>query len=812
MDASEKIIVFNSLEHLKQAIAEDVPSKDMLAQRYCVRFIMLNNFEVFRELSKFLKKEMDVELLDIEGLTYGDDKTVTMDVLSEAVCNVTNPTLITPFSEVVRFFKEDDFRGFFNDIILTERIKYPKLRIYVPIIGLHNRFIDFLKNFARIGESAPIWQYYTEKDDRVQVYVTKFQNKEIADALGLCLLPTMRDWLRFWKQQAPKNKILCGATPIARGHHNSKPDSIFTFNEIKDDHAFISDFLNINIPIEFKDEDAKYWNNILLSINKENLSSFNFRTLVCRHFNRLSLTFGDILELWADVNQKAYDRWLLKHYALTQDIIEQPYLKLCLEETNELHIANQLFVNIAERIFYVHKQSERELYFVDRYEMMQQHHDLFVNMVKKEHQDWIRDKIVEFAQADESLINVKKYCTSTFQFEYLLFMGWYAMRSNKGFGLEQLKQFYPDFYRYLKPMSESDVEGYTECTEKYFSVFKEAKVKDIYLPSVETIIAEQNKNEDAFYNWYYHFSESHALLSQVKDDLGIDKVYWVDGLGAEFLPYICQLVKVKQSRYDVIQAELARTTIPSNTHLNCFAVDNVTTFKFGDLDELAHGGHYKRYETLVNELNTIKHIVSSIIEENKTGNHTIAIVSDHGLTALSRLCDSKKMDADVKHEGRYIPLDDNSNSVSETDYIVHTNENDGKKYKVALTHSSLGKKPSHEVHGGCTPEEVLVPFIVISNVDNAKPVSYTIRLIENKVPATDQTVKVTIIPEPESVVLTLNGKSISMTNKSTIWTANLGNLTEGKYHVTIKPNKGKTQSFDVEVYGMGFGEGLLDDF
>jgi hypothetical protein len=34
---------------------------------------------------------------------------------------------------------------------------------------------------------------------------------------------------------------------------------------------------------------------------------------------------------------------------------------------------------------------------------------------------------------------------------------------------------------------------------------------------------------------------------------------------------------------------------------------------------------------------------------------------------------------------------------------------------VALTHASLNTKPVREVHGGCTPEEILVPFIVISN-------------------------------------------------------------------------------------------------
>lgn len=60
MDAADKIRVFNDLESLENAIRQDVDSRDILAQRYCVRFIMLNNFEVFRGLTRFLYQEIGV--------------------------------------------------------------------------------------------------------------------------------------------------------------------------------------------------------------------------------------------------------------------------------------------------------------------------------------------------------------------------------------------------------------------------------------------------------------------------------------------------------------------------------------------------------------------------------------------------------------------------------------------------------------------------------------------------------------------------------------------------------------------------------
>ena len=72
MDASEKIICFNSFDELKQEIIKDTTSTDVLAQRYVVRFIMLNNFDTYCSLVKFLSNELNVNKLDIESLLDGD--------------------------------------------------------------------------------------------------------------------------------------------------------------------------------------------------------------------------------------------------------------------------------------------------------------------------------------------------------------------------------------------------------------------------------------------------------------------------------------------------------------------------------------------------------------------------------------------------------------------------------------------------------------------------------------------------------------------------------------------------------------------
>lgn len=812
MDASDKIIVLHSLDELKEAIIADTTSQDVLAQRYCVRFIMLNNFEAFREVYKFLVKELNVELLDIENLAKGEDKTITVDTLSDAVKGITKSTLVTPFSELVRFYNVEKFNGFFNEIILTEDIKNPIKRIYIPIIGLHNRFSDFLKSFGRIEESAPIWQYYTSKDDKVMVYVSRFKHFTIPEKLNICSLATMRDWLRFWKALAPKDKILCGARPILNCWQNSKPDSIFTFQPIDNAHTFIIEFLELNIPIQYVEDESQYWEKLLNHIGKSNSTMFDLSRFVEKHFNRMTISISDVLELWASDSTDEFGRWLLKYYALNFKAKELPeYLRIILEETNDFQIGNSLFVSVAERIFYA-TPAERERYFGPRKKLMYDLRSEFRTLTPPEHQDWVKEQIITIAQNDDSLAQAKRYCTSTYDFEDELFLGWYVLRGQKDFGLSHIQEYFPELYGYLTPFETLSIKQSQSWASEYFNQFRAAKIKDTITDTLADLLKQRNVSAESFYDWYFGFEESHGILADIvtTKKFPVDKVYWVDGLGAEFIPYILYLLDQSNSGYDAVLTQVARTNIPSNTHLNSFEVDNKKIFKKEALDELAHDGHYQKYLTLIKELKTVRQIIEDILNDNKVGKHTIAIVSDHGLSAMSRNCGSLKLDSNTKHEGRYVLLDSDSGLEHDVNFVVHTNEYDGKKYKVALCHASLGKKPTHEVHGGATPEEVLVPFIVITNDDLAKPLTFAVKPKETSIPVSDKKVSFTIMPAPQSATVIFNGQEIPLTKNGLQWVAMLSSATEGKHQLTVMPFRGKPVQIEIEIYGMGFSSALSD--
>lgn len=811
--ASDKIIRFKNLDDLKIAIGNDLKSKDVLAQRYCVRFIMLNDFKSFRDLTKFLASELAVKMFELQNLISGDDKTITIDMLSDAITGITETSLVTPFSELVRFYKEEDFNGFFNEIILTEDLKHPNKRIYIPIIGLNNRFNDFLKNFGRIQESAPIWQLYSPKDDKVKVFISKFKMPFLPKDSEYYNLNTMKDWLEFWRKQAPQEKILCSAKPIRTGWKNSRPDSIFTFEEVTNIYEFITEFLGIAIPFIYDQSESFYWEKLLEEISSMPIGVFSWKTYIEKYFNTWEFSLKRILDIWADEQRSNYDRWLLKNYLLNSNQLDdKPYLRLCFDETSDYINPAVFFVKIAERIFYTSTAAEREKYTEERYNLLHSEAKRFKDIVPKGNQEWIMEQLISIAQKDSDLRIAKKLCTGTFDFEKELYFGWYQHRSDDAFGLSHLKEFYPDLHAYLDAKDNSIYNPEALWISDYFKAYRKAKIKDTYTDEIKSFIEAYNANEASFWDWYYKHATCHDLYYEIMTDSfrKPDKVYWIDGLGAEFMPFIQYLVDQSKSGFEVIQAQVATTGLPSNTSLNRFVVDEKMLFKFGQLDSFAHNMHYRVRKSLIEELNIIRDIVTTILHDNSVGNHTIAIVSDHGLSALSRLQEPHKLSGKAHHEGRYIPYTSDIKGLSMPEYITVNNPDDNQDYKVALTHSSLGRKPSHEVHGGCTPEEVLVPFIVLTNIDASKPIKYEVIPLKTELPVSNSKFECIINPMPRSAKLIIGNNKIEMLASGTRWTADIPNPEEGSLVVSVIPEKGKQFNFDVNIYGMGMGNSLSD--
>jgi hypothetical protein len=328
---------------------------------------------------------------------------------------------------------------------------------------------------------------------------------------------------------------------------------------------------------------------------------------------------------------------------------------------------------------------------------------------------------------------------------------------------------------------------------------------------IRDVIKEKNSTAASFYQWYFEFTNTHSLLAEMYNSslYRPDKVYWIDGLGSEFLSYILYLVNQEKEGMKVMRSQITSSYLPSSTHHNRFDGQEVT--RFGSLDELGHDSHgYKYLDTLKEELKVIKVIMQEIFAVGKKEKCTVAIVSDHGLSCLSRKAPSKKYDGKFEHEGRYIKTAEGT--LTDSDYLVHKNEEEGQWYKVALTHSSLSKAPTHQVHGGCTPEEVLVPFILLSNKDVVNSVRYQVKISGEDIMLSNPIVNLTVIPQPKSVTITCEGKSYKMDRLGTQWTVLLQNITEGEHTIDVKPAGSESIEMKIKIVGVAGNSDINEMF
>ena len=772
----------------------------MLAQRYSVRFIMLDNFDTLKELNS-LFSDSGVKVLRIESLVEErNDRWITSDEIKSLLKTTTDSTFVTPFSEIVRFYEDNDFNGFIEEISLIEDIEHPRKRIYIPLIGLQNRITGFLQRFSRIRESAPIWRCNTHRQES-KVYVTERLDIPLCD--NIYVLKTFYDWLKFWKTAAPQKTVVCSSLPILAYYDRSQPDNIFTFAKLENAYQFLTQLIGLSFPFDYQAKDDSKWNELMKELSGQDPTGFSFSSFVSHRFNMMSIDSDNLLRIWADDKTRTLDRWLLKHYVLTdKHFDDQPYLKSCLFSESIEDSPAQLYISIAEKISFFKESLPSQAIMKERAALMSSSKELMNRFVPQNIQNSLRNVVVDLFQNGN--VNIAKgLCTHTFQFEKVLAVGWYINHKDDSFPYDDLNRMYPAMAAYLKIENASTPED-QEWVHDYFKHYRMAKLTDQLSSDIANQIEEHNSSSERFYSWYHSFANCHSELakSQVKI------VYWIDALGAEFIPYLCWLVE--RSGFSVKKCIYTRADIPSSTSHNRFDLPSDRIFR--QLDEIAHDKHgYKQYKTIIDELDCIKDLTETIVSNHRGKNEEIAIVSDHGLSCLSRKTESLKYDKSADHEGRYIEVDDSSLLMHDSNYVVHENESDGKHYKVALNHHSLGIVPTHEVHGGCCPEEVLVPFLVISNA--GKTAKYAVSLQVNRIPITKPILNVYITPKPDGAQIVFSGKKITLSFESgNLWTAKLENPSRGVSSVDVVIAEKVIDTFDVEIFGVGFSTNIDKTF
>lgn len=286
-------------------------------------------------------------------------------------------------------------------------------------------------------------------------------------------------------------------------------------------------------------------------------------------------------------------------------------------------------------------------------------------------------------------------------------------------------------------------------------------------------------------------------------------VLWVDGMGVEWLPLLQKQISDNLSA-GTLSVEVATALLPTDTEYNKQWNDFDNPYnKWNRLDELAHKGSPddKDYYSCINyQFSVIADVAQEALSMLNEHNYVV-ITADHGSSRIAALSfhDAPGIPAPkkaiVRSYGRFCELNE---PVAVTDMLpcVQLVKREYREYMVMKTYDHYAvsgnaaggndddKAISGEIHGGMTPEEYLVPVIILKRNVPLNALDYSLK--SNTVFRNKETTTIELHFNRDVSTLEATAGSIKgvCTQESLQnWTVSFNGLDIGEYVLEIIANK-----------------------
>ena len=732
---------FGSLEDLYQEIETDknwTGAESSLRNRYPIRFVLFENFGDFGEFVQVCQ-DHDVYVQSIEKwMKEGqDDKLITYSQLAALFESYikslpANDFVIAPFSEITRFYDNMRYAEFDSLLKTIRLIQSPEeaqsghQRIYVPIIGMQSKVSKF-----KDDPNIHIWEYHsgTEYDNYHLILTngTTYGVKGLEERYTLC--EDLRHWIALWKNVGAKIKpqIICTSKCIFANSDNAQPDNAFKYTVCNNAFEFLTEGLGINLgKLSLREEDMPYWEELASCID---VTDFDFDVFVNQRFRILNLNDENaFVQTWFEYKD-TFSRWLLKTYFVWKSG-ERSYLIRVLENVTSLSTSD-LFSQIATHIF---DEPLDEASIGQRLSLLKEAKRQHVQ-IKSLAEQKVKAKLSAMAADPErGPLFAMKYMSPLTLSEQCLMVEWVGQGKVEK---NDIKNLFPELYAYLLPSSIKTGKG-NGWTNEYFQEYCLSKVGNQETGSLAKKLKELNGSQVSFETWRDGFKTVKTLMHNRQD---IDIYYWIDGLGVDWIPFMKQVIdKHKADGVFLNEIYVAASELPTVTSVNKTKLDELANGKLekiGDVDKFAHTQKtYPAY--LVEEFRIVEDAISKVL--SLYNGKKIAFVSDHGISYMAQFGAGLNLaGVETDHAGRCGHWLKGS-AQTDNNYIVL---DDGQTLCSLNNNSLSAKTPMGQgAHGGATPEEVLVPIIIVSNQKNAN--AYSAKLQSSEIVASSPVVRYTI--------------------------------------------------------------------
>lgn len=729
------------MEDLYQEIKTDknwTGAESSLRNRYPIRFVLFENFGDFGEFVQVCQ-DHDVYVQSIEKwMKEGqDDKLITYSQLAALFESYikslpANDFVIATFSEITRFYDNMRYAEFDSLLKTIRLIQSPEeaqsghQRIYVPIIGMQSKVSKF-----KDDPNIHIWEYHsgTEYDNYHLILTngTTYGVKGLEERYTLC--EDLRHWIALWKNVGAKIKpqIICTSKCIFANSDNAQPDNAFKYTVCNNAFEFLTEGLGINLgKLSLREEDMPYWEELASCID---VTDFDFDVFVNQRFNTLNLNDENaFVQTWFEYKD-TFSRWLLKTYFVWKSG-ERSYLIRVLENVTSLSTSD-LFSQIATHIF---DEPLDEASIGQRLSLLKEAKRQHVQ-IKSLAEQKVKAKLSAMAADPErGPLFAMKYMSPLTLSEQCLMVEWVGQGKVEK---NDIKNLFPELYAYLLPSSIKTGKG-NGWTNEYFQEYCLSKVGNQETGSLAKKLKELNGSQVSFETWRDGFKTVKTLMHNRQD---IDIYYWIDGLGVDWIPFMTQVIdKHKADGVFLNEIYVAASELPTVTSVNKTKLDELANGKLekiGDVDKFAHTQKtYPAY--LVEEFRIVEDAISKVL--SLYNGKKIAFVSDHGISYMAQFGAGLNLaGVETDHAGRCGHWLKGS-AQTDNNYIVL---DDGQTLCSLNNNSLSAKTPMGQgAHGGATPEEVLVPIIIVSNQKNAN--AYSAKLQSSEIVASSPVVRYTI--------------------------------------------------------------------
>ena len=778
---------FNTLESLYQEIEEDkhwTGAESGVRDRYPLRFVLFEKFEDFysfvdecgnhhvftQNIEKWMENGQDDNMLTYSQLASRFKQYVKSLPANDFV--------IVPFSEITRFYenqKNFEFETLVTSIRLLEspeEAQREHQRIYVPIIGMEGKMAKF-KNDPNIH----IWEYRSGESAmnyRLIVARSTYGTQGLERKYSLC--HNMREWIQLWRVGGKvRPEIISTSRVIYNNAHNAQPDNAFDYTICANAYEFLTKGLRLDFHgIEAKEEDMGYWEQLAQQMD---IDDFDFERFVTQRFNVRTLCedASKFVETWLDCHDN-FSRWLLKNYYL-QKQGDDSYLDRCLLAMETLS-TSELFSLLATSIF---DEPDNQEATSQRNKLLREAAHKGTQITEMAERK-VKAKLMAIATNPErGHYSAMKYMTPLTRSERTLMVEWLGMGYIRR---EDVGRFFPSLYDYTGelPLQLPETKGWLK---EYFKEYVASKIANKPSEALCALLAEKNANEVTFDDWRGQFKTVKTYLHNRED---IDVYYWIDGLGTDWIPFITKIIEKHNvdgaylNEVHIATAELPTTTSENRAKLEELADGKLK--KIGDIDSFAHTQkEYPAY--ILEELEMVENAINKIITQYN--GRKIAIVSDHGISYMTGHGRGLNLAGiSPNHQGRCATWE-KGKAPHDNNYVVLPDD----KSICSLTYNSLANKTpiGQGAHGGATPEEVLVPIIVVSSQKNAS--NYSAKLMSDEILASSPMVRYTIkgLNSIDSPTILYNGVEYGMRRLAgDIYESERLHLVETATKVTLKIN------------------------